>query len=118
MKGDVANDIYILARAFAVRITKLYKYLKEEKNEFIISKQVFRSGTSIGANAFEGKEAQSRADFSSKMSIALKETSETGYWLDILHATEYIDDSLFHSINDDCEHLKAVLTKIVKSTKE
>jgi len=117
MKENVANDVYLLARAFAVRITKLYRYLKEEKNEYVISKQVFRSGTSIGANAYEGKEAQSRADFNSKMNIALKETSETGFWLDLLHETQYIDDSMFQSINNDCEHLKAVLTKIVKSTK-
>ena len=113
-----SNDVYLLARSFAIRITELYKYLQDNKKEFIISKQIFRSGTSIGANVFEGKEAYSRADFCSKMSIALKETSETGYWLDLLHVANYLDDALFSSLNNDCEHLKAILTKIVKSTKQ
>ena len=82
-----------------------------------MSKQIFRSGTSIGANVFEGKNAQSRADFSSKMNIALKEATETGYWLDLLHEANCLDDSLFESLNDECSKIIAILTKIVKATK-
>ena len=117
LKGSVENDIYIIARNFALRVIKLYEFLKTEKKEFIMSKQIFRSGTSIGANVFEGKNAQSRADFSSKMNIALKEATETGYWLDLLHEANCLDDSLFESLNDECSKIIAVLTKIVKATK-
>ena len=112
------KDIYQLTKAFAIKITKLYQQLTTVQKEYIMSKQVFRSGTSIGANVFEGKEAQSRADFSSKMSIALKEASETGYWLDLLYSTGYIDTHVFHTLNDDCEHLKAILINIVRATKQ
>lgn len=112
------KDIYQLAKEFAIKITKLYQQLTTGQKEYIISKQIFRSGTSIGANVFEGKEAQSRADFSSKMSIALKESSETGYWLDLLYSTGYINAQVFHTLNDDCQHLKATLTNIVKATKQ
>ncbi len=117
LKGSVENDIYIIARNFALRVIKLYEFLKTEKKEFIMSKQIFRSGTSIGANVFEGKNAQSRADFSSKMNIALKEATETGYWLDLLHEANCLDDSLFESLNDECSKIIAILTKIVKATK-
>ena len=116
-RKEVENDVYELTRSFAIRIVNMYKYLKEEKGEHIMSKQVLRSGTSIGANAFEGKNAQSRADFISKMNIALKEATETGYWLDLLHETDFLNDETFDSINNDCNRIKAVLTKIVKSTK-
>ncbi|WP_028904222.1 four helix bundle protein [Prevotella sp. P6B4] len=118
LKGSVENDIYIIARNFALRVIKLYEFLKTEKKEFIMSKQIFRSGTSIGANVFEGKNAQSRADFSSKMNIALKEATETGYWLDLLHEANCLDDNLFESLNDECSKIIAILTKIVKATKE
>lgn len=116
-RKEVENDVYVIARSFAIRIVNLYKFLKEEKGEFIMSKQVFRSGTSIGANVFEGKYAQSRPDFSSKMNIALKEATETGYWLDLLHETKFINDEMFVSIEDDCNKIIAILTKIVKATK-
>ena len=116
-RKEVENDVYVIARSFAIRIVNLYKFLKEEKGEFIMSKQVFRSGTSIGANVFEGKNAQSRPDFSSKMNIALKEATETGYWLDLLHETKFINDEMFVSIEDDCNKIIAILTKIVKATK-
>lgn len=106
-----------MAKMFAIRITDMYKYLTETQKEYIISTQVMRSGTSIGANIFEGKEAQSKADFISKMNIALKEASETGFWLSLLYETKYINNRMFLSINNDCEHLKAVLTKIIKSSK-
>ena len=82
-----------------------------------MSKQVFRSGTSVGANVYEGKNAQTRPDFSTKMNIALKEATETGYWLDLLHETNYLGDDTFDSIMNDCNRIIAVLTKIVKSTK-
>ena len=83
-----------------------------------MSKQLFRSGTSIGANVFEGRNAQSRADFTTKMNIALKEATESGYWIDLLHDTDYISDSEFESINADCKRIIAVLTKIVKASKQ
>ena len=83
-----------------------------------MSKQLFRSGTSIGANVFEGRNAQSRADFTTKMNIALKEATESGYWIDLLHDTYYISDSEFESINADCKRIIAVLTKIVKASKQ
>ena len=116
-RREVENDVYVIVRSFAIRIVNLYKYLKEERGEYIMSKQVFRSGTSIGANVFEGKNAQSRPDFSSKMNIALKEATETGYWLDLLHETKFINDEMFESIVDDCNKIIFILTKIVKATK-
>ena len=117
-RKEVENDIYEITRSFAIRIVNMYKYLKEEKGEYIMSKQVFRSGTSIGANVFEGKNAQSRPDFASKMSIALKEATESAYWIDLLHETKYITDSEFQSVSQDCSRIIAVLTKIVKSSKQ
>ena len=106
----------IKTEAFSVRIINLYKYLVEKK-ETVISKQIYRSGTSIGANVFEGKQAQSRADFASKMNIALKEASESGYWIDLLHDTQYLSESEYQSLFADCKRIIAVLTKIVKATK-
>lgn len=114
----IENNIYDISRAFAIRIVNLYKYLKEERSEHIMSKQLFRSGTSIGANAFEGKNAQSRADFTTKMNIALKEATESAYWIDLLHETNYISDKEYNSINDECCKIIGVLTKIVKATKQ
>ena len=116
-RENVDNDIYELARGFALRIIKMYKFLTEEKKEYIMSKQVFRSGTSIGANVFEGKNAQSRPDFTSKMNFALKEATETGYWLDLLHEAGCLDENMFASLDNDCNKIIAILTKIVKATK-
>ena len=76
---EIENNIYDLSKEFAIRIVKLYNYLKDNKQEYVMSKQLFRSGTSIGANVFEGRNAQSRADFTTKMNIALKEATESGY---------------------------------------
>ena len=115
---EIENNIYELARDFAIRIVNMYKYLVENNKEYIMSKQLFRSGTSIGANVFEGKNAQSRPDFASKMSIALKEATESAYWIDLLHETKYITDSEFQSVSQDCSRIIAVLTKIVKSSKQ
>lgn len=103
---------------FSVRIVNLFKYLKYEKKEHIISKQVFRSGTSIGANICEGIQGISTADFLAKLSISLKEASETDYWLRLLHRTEYLDDVMFKSISADCQELIKLLTSIIKTTKE
>ena len=115
MKAD--NQIVLDSKAFAIRIIKLYKYLSEEKKEFVISKQVLRSGTSIGANVSESIFAQSRMDFVSKMSIALKEANETRYWLELLMETEYISNTQFESINDDIGKIIGTLVNIVNSTK-
>ena len=111
------NAIQDKSRAFAIRVIKCYQYLTDEKHEYIMSKQLFRSGTSIGANTFEGKNAQSRADFCNKMNIALKEATESGFWIDLLHKTDYLDDVLFESFYKDWNRIMGVLTKIVKATK-
>lgn len=83
-----------------------------------MSKQLFRCGTSIGANTRESKNAQSRMDFLNKLNIALKEADETDYWLDLLHTTKYIDDKLYDSIETDCKELVAILVSIIKTLKE
>ena len=90
----------------------------DKKKEYVISKQLLRSGTSIGANVHEAKNAQSRPDFNSKMNISLKEATETGYWLDLLADAEYISKKQYDSIIADCNHIVAVLIKIVKATKK
>ena len=102
---------------FAVRIVKLCKYLQENKKEYILSKQLMRSGTSIGANIMESQQAQSRPDFVSKLNIALKEASETDYWLRLLQATDYLTDSEYSSIIADCKELEKLLTAIIKTTR-
>ena len=110
--------IYDKSMAFAVRIVNLYKYLEKEKQEYVLSKQLLRSGTSIGANVREGTYGQSRADFLSKMSIALKEASETEYWLELLAKTEYLTSEQYESVKSDCIEVAKLLTSIVKSTKK
>lgn len=102
---------------FATRIVNVYKYMTENKREFVLSKQLLRCGTSIGANISEAQQGQSRADFISKLSIALKEAYETNYWLRLLHATNYFSDAEFSSLLQDCQELKKMLTAIVKSSK-
>ena len=113
----IDNDVYEISKEFAVRMVNLYNYLIDNKKEYVMSKQLLRSGTSIGANVFEGKQAQSRADFASKMNIALKEASESGYWIDLLHDTQFLLESEYQSLFADCKRIIAVLTKIVKATK-
>ena len=103
--------------AFAIRIVKLYKYLSEEKKEYVISKQLLRSGTSIGANTRESKNAQSKNDFINKLNIALKEADETEYWLELLYQTEYLSDSEYQSIKEDNSELIKILTTIIKKLK-
>ena len=112
------NIIVDKSKAFAVRIINLYKYLCENKKEYTLSKQLLRSGTSIGANVKEAVRAQSKADFVAKMSIALKEASETEYWIELLHETDFIDDKQFDSIYADNNELLKLLMSIVKSSKE
>jgi four helix bundle protein len=116
MKVD--NQIVVDSKAFAIRIIKLYKYLSEEKKEYVMAKQVLRSGTSIGANISESVFAQSRMDFVSKMSIALKEANETRYWLDLLVETGYIETAHYDSIIEDISKIIGTLVNIINSTKK
>ncbi|MDR0295920.1 MAG: four helix bundle protein [Prevotellaceae bacterium] len=103
--------------AFAVRIVNLYKYLCEDKKEFVLSKQILRSGISFGANLEEGIGAQSEKDFLSKISIAYKEARETIYWLKLLNTTNYISEEQFHSINIDAEEICKIAAKIIITLK-
>ena len=103
---------------FSVRIVNMEQYLQRERKEFVISKQIKKSGTSICANVVEAKYGQSRADFLSKNSIALKEAVETEYWLRLLHETGYLTDRMFDSIYPECCELIRILTSIVNSTKK
>ena len=106
------------SKAFAVRIIRMYQYLCEEKKEYVLSKQVLRSGTSIGANVREAKRAQSKPDFNAKLFIALKEAEETGYWLELLVETDYISKETFNSIYADCEEIIKLLVTSTKTLKE
>jgi len=109
----IANKSY----DFAIRIIILYKYLSEVKREFVLSKQLLRSGTSIGAQIREAEHAQSSADFVHKMSIALKEANETEYWISLLKDTGFITQQEYKSINDDCSEVLRLLIAIVRTTK-
>ena len=109
--------IDIKTKAFAVRIVRFYKYLTDEKKEYALSKQILRSGTSIGANARERKNAQSKADFVNKLSIALKEADETAYWLELLVESEIIDQQQFDSMYNDLKEVIALLTSSIKTAK-
>ena len=112
------NVIEYKTYSFANRIVKAYRYLTKEQKEFILSKQLLRSGTAIGALVREAKFAQSKADFINKMSIALKEANETKYWLSLLYDNEYIDNPSFQSIFEEAKEVTAILVSIVKTTKE
>ena len=103
---------------FAVRIVRLYQYLADDKEEYVISKQLLRSGTSVGANVVEALDAISRREFINKMSISLKECSETIYWIELLYRTEYLSDRQYSSIHADSKELKRILSSIVKTAKE
>ena len=103
--------------AFAITIVNCFNYLCNEKKEFVMSKQVFRSGTSIGANIHEAVQGQSRADFVSKLSVALKEASETSYWLVLLHKTNYIDKNTYMSLKQDVDEIIRILIATIKTTK-
>ena len=112
------NPIEKRSYLFALRIVKAYKYLTKQKDEYVLSKQMLRSGTSIGAMMREAKFAQSRADFINKASIALKEANETLYWIELLHDSEYIDDLSFNSLHQEADEITSILASIVKTTKE
>lgn len=114
-----ANENIVLnkSKQFALRIIRLYRFLCTEKNEHVLSKQILRSGTSIGANICEAECGQTKADFYAKMNIALKEAAETGYWLELLHESDLIDDSSFSSIYADCDELVKLLKAITKTQK-
>ena len=113
-------SIHELSYDFACRITRLFQWLTEdtEYKEYVQSKQIYRSGTSIGANVRESKHAQSDADFLSKISIAYKEADETDYWLNLLHDNGYLDDKQFESLENDIDRILKILTSIVKTMKE
>lgn len=107
----------VKSKAFALRIIKLYGYLTQTKKEFVLSKQLVRSGTSVGANISEALYGQSDADFISKLSIALKETAESIYWLELLHESDYLNDNQFESINTDAIELRKLLTVSINKMK-
>lgn len=111
------NIVFEKSKDFAIRIVGLYGHLNENKNEYVMSKQVLRSGTSIGANIAEAEYGISKKDFLAKMYIALKECSETKYWLEILYSTGYLTETEYNSIIDDCDELLKLLTAITKTAK-
>jgi len=102
---------------FAIKIIQLYKILVEEKREYVLSKQLLRSGTAIGALIREAEHAESKADFLHKMNIALKEANETSYWFFLLHKGDYISEPAFNEFNVDCLEVIRLLASIVKTTK-
>jgi four helix bundle protein len=112
------NVIKSKSYSFALRVIKAYKFLSQEQREFVLSKQMLRSGTAIGALVREAEHAQSTADFINKMNIALKEANETEYWLMLLKDSDYIDEKSFQSIHQDSAELVKLLISIVKTTKE
>jgi four helix bundle protein len=112
-----ANLIVDKSKAFALRVIKLCRFLADEKKERVLSTQLLRSGTSIGANVKEAVRGQSKPDFYAKMGIALKEASESEYWLELLHESGYIEDTVFESIYQDCRELLKILMAITKTQK-
>jgi len=114
MKENVIKD---KSYAFALRMIKAYKFLSDEKREFVLSKQMLRSGTAIGALVRESEQAQSKADFINKLNIALKEANETEYWLMLLKDSDYMDERSFESIRQDCAEVIKLLISIVKTSK-
>ena len=113
MENIVADKSY----AFAIRIVNLYKYLINEKKEFVLAKQLLRSGTAIGALIREAEHAQSKSDFLNKMNVALKEANETNYWPMLLKDTNYLSEPEFNSLISDCSTILKLLISIVKTTK-
>jgi len=111
------NVLYEKSYLFAIRIVRLNQYLANNKKEYILSKQVLRSGTSIGALVRESKYAQSTPDFINKLSIALKEANETHYWVSLLKDTDYLEQKMFESLEKDINELLKLLTAIIKTLK-
>jgi four helix bundle protein len=116
MIGGRPNVLYEKAYAFGVRIVRAYQFLSREKREFVLSKQLLRCGTSIGANVAEANGGISAADFSAKVSIAYKESLETKYWLNLLHDTEYLTAQMFDSLYADADELSKMLFTTLRST--
>ena len=114
-QGNLVKD---KSFAFAIRAVKLYKILCDERKEYVLSKQMMRSATAIGALVRESEHAQSKADFINKLSIALKEANETEYWLQLLRYTDYLNEAEYGSIAADCKELLRLLISIIKTTKE
>ena len=111
------NVIHNKSYAFAIRIVNAYKFLTKEQQEYVLSKQLLRSGTAIGALVAEAEHAQSDADFLNKMNVALKEANETVYWISLLKDTGYLQENIYQSIVADSKELVAILVSIVKSTR-
>lgn len=116
--GIKENIIKNKSLEFAIRIVKLYKYLVNEKKEFVLSKQLLRSGTSIGAMVRESEHAESKADFIHKLSVSLKEVNETEYWLELLYQSDFIEKKKFESIINDSKEILRLLISIIKTTKQ
>lgn len=114
MKKSIARE---KAKEFAIRIVNLYQYLATDKKEFVMSKQLLRSGTSIGANLAEQEFAVSNADYINKTSIALKESAETSYWLELLYKTNYLSPKEYENINNDCTEITKMLVSTIKTMK-
>ena len=117
LKMKKANIVMDKSKAFAIRVIKLYKYLCDNKNEYVLSKQMLRSATSIGANVKEAQCGQSKKDFIAKMYIAYKEANEAEYWLELLHGSELLEDNLFDSLYNDNHELIKILASITKSVR-
>jgi len=115
MKDNILKE---KSYCFALRVIKAYKFLSQEQREFVLSKQMLRSGTAIGALIRESEQAQSKADFINKLNISLKEANETEYWLMLLKDSDYIDEKSFVSIHHDCAELIKLLISIIKTSKE
>ena len=114
MKSNIVKE---KSFTFAVRIVKVARYLQENKHEFVLSKQVLRSGTAVGALVRESEHAESKADFIHKLAIALKEANETQYWIDLLHETELLNNKSYETLYPDITELIKLLTSIIKTTK-
>ena len=109
--------VFELSKKFALRVIRLYVYLKDERKEYVMSKQIYRCGTSIGANIAESRFAQSDADYICKLSIALKEVSETMYWLDLLHESDFISLKQYESLLNDVKTITGTLVNIINKIK-
>lgn len=114
MKNLNNNIIAVKSKTFAIEIIRLYQFLCNEKTEYVMSKQILRCGTSIGANVREAIRGQSKADFFAKLSISLKEASETEYWLELLYETNYISKSSYYELLKSCQSIIKILTAIIK----
>ncbi|MBQ6164983.1 MAG: four helix bundle protein [Clostridia bacterium] len=113
--AEKENIVVDKSKRFALKTIRMYKYLCSEQKEYILSKQVLRSGTSIGANIAEAVRGRSKPDFYSKLNIALQEASETAYWLDLLYESDYLNDAGYKIMSEDCEELIRILTSITKT---